>query len=93
MPDSEEMDGPSTSGLWRQRHMREKVEQVLDEVRPALVTDGGDIELVDVGDDGIVKVKLTGSCAGCPMSQLTLKLHVERILKERIPEVVAVESA
>ena len=73
--------------------MREQVETVLEEVRPALVGDGGNVELVDVTDDGVVFVRLTGSCAGCPMSQLTLKLHIERILKERIPEVASVENA
>jgi Fe-S cluster biogenesis protein NfuA len=72
--------------------MRERVEEVLDEVRPALVGDGGNVELVDVEDDGTVRVRLVGSCAGCPMSQLTLKLHIERILKERIPEVSTVEQ-
>ena len=73
--------------------MREQVETVLEEVRPALVGDGGNVELVDVSDDGVVSVRLTGSCAGCPMSQLTLKLHIERILKERIPAISSVESA
>ena len=72
--------------------MREKVQAVLEEVRPALVGDGGDVELVDVAEDGTVHVRLVGSCAGCPMAQLTLKLHIERILKEKVPEVRAVEQ-
>ena len=71
--------------------MREKVEAALEKIRPALLADGGDIELIDVSD-GIVKVKLTGACAGCPMSTMTLKNGVERILKEQIPEIKAVEA-
>ena len=64
---------------------REKVQSVIDTIRPALQADGGDVELVDV-DDSKVKVKLTGACAGCPMSQLTLKMGIERELKKHIPE-------
>ncbi|MDR0355593.1 MAG: NifU family protein [Deltaproteobacteria bacterium] len=67
--------------------MREKVEKVLEQVRPGLVADGGNIELIDVLSDGKVKVRLTGACHGCPMSQMTLKFGVERALKEAIPEV------
>jgi Fe-S cluster biogenesis protein NfuA len=67
--------------------MKEKVEAALDKVRPSLKMDGGDVELVDVGSDGVVKVKLTGACGGCPMSQLTLKMGIERILKKEVPEV------
>ena len=66
--------------------MREKVEEVLNKIRPALVRDGGDVELVGV-NDGTVKVKLVGACAGCPMSTMTLKMGIEKILKEEIPEV------
>ena len=72
--------------------MKEKVEQVLEKIRPALVADGGNVELVDV-KDGIVSVKLTGACSGCPMSTMTLKNGIERLLKEEIAgikEVVAV---
>ena len=72
--------------------MREKVEEVLGEIRKALVADGGDLELVDVTDAGVVQVKLKGACAGCPGAQMTLKFHVERILKEHVPEVTAVEA-
>ena len=72
--------------------MREQVEQVLGEIRKALVADGGDLELVDVTDDGVVKVKLKGACAHCPGAQMTLRFHVERILKERVPEVKSVEA-
>lgn len=66
--------------------MRDKVEAALQQVRPALQADGGDVELVDV-TDGVVKLKLTGACSGCPMSTMTLKMGIERVLKERIPEI------
>ena len=72
--------------------MQQKVEAVLDKIRPSLVADGGNVELVAVEDDGIVKVKLTGHCAGCPMSTMTLKNGIERILKQEIPEVKQVVS-
>ncbi|MEW6025803.1 MAG: NifU family protein [Planctomycetota bacterium] len=71
--------------------MREKVEQALAAIRPSLQMDGGDVELVDV-TNGVVKVRLTGACGGCPMSQMTLKEGIERRLKQDVPEVVAVES-
>jgi Fe-S cluster biogenesis protein NfuA len=66
--------------------VREKVEKVIDEIRPFLQADGGNIELIDV-QEGIVKVKLVGACGSCPMSQLTLKRGVEARLKEKVPEV------
>lgn len=72
--------------------MKERVEQALAKVRPALQADGGDVELVEIGADGVVKVRLKGACGGCPMSQLTLKMGIERILKKEVPEVTAVES-
>lgn len=72
--------------------MKEKVEAALNDIRPMLQRDGGDVELVDI-QGGVVKVRLQGACAGCPMSQMTLKNGIERILKERIPEVTAVEPA
>lgn len=71
--------------------MKEKIETALDKIRPMLQADGGDVEFVDV-QDGVVKVRLKGACAGCPMSQMTIKNGVERLLKEQIPEVTAVES-
>lgn len=71
--------------------MKEKVQEVLDQIRPRLQADGGDVELVDV-QDGIVQVRLQGSCKGCPMSQLTLKMGIERLLKEQIPEVTEVQA-
>lgn len=70
---------------------REEVQGVLDKIRPALQADGGDVELVNVTDEGVVQVKLVGACAGCPMSQLTLANGVERVLKEQLPEVSRVE--
>lgn len=66
--------------------MNEKVKAALEEIRPALQADGGDVQLVDV-KDGVVKVKLTGACGGCPMATMTLKKGIERVLKERVPEV------
>ncbi len=66
--------------------MREKVETALDKIRPSLEADGGNVELVSV-KDGVVTVKLTGACAGCPMSTLTLQNGIERILKQEVPEV------
>ena len=66
--------------------MQEKVKEVLDKIRPYLVKDGGDVELVAV-DGGTVKVKLVGACAGCPHSTMTLKNGIEKILKQEIPEV------
>lgn len=73
-------------------NIRKKVEDEIEKIRPMLQADGGDIELVDVEDDGTVKVKLVGACAGCAMSQYTLKLGVERVLKKEIPEVTQVVS-
>jgi Fe-S cluster biogenesis protein NfuA len=73
--------------------MKEKIEAALNKVRPQLRLDGGDVQLVEASEDGVVKVKLTGACGGCPMSQLTLKMGIERILKKEVPgikEVIAV---
>ena len=72
--------------------MRDKVEAVLDKIRPSLVRDGGNVELIDVSD-GVVKVKLTGACSGCPMSTMTLKMGIEQILKKEIPEIKEVVAA
>jgi Fe-S cluster biogenesis protein NfuA len=72
--------------------LKEEVRQVIEEIRPHLQVDGGDVELVDVEDDGTVKVRLTGACAGCPMSQMTLKWGVENYLKKKIPAVKSVEA-
>ncbi|HAH97056.1 MAG TPA: hypothetical protein DDX03_07065 [Firmicutes bacterium] len=71
--------------------MKERVEAALDKIKPALQADGGDVTLVDV-KDGVVEVKLVGACAGCPMSRLTLKNGIERVLKEEIPEIKEVRE-
>ena len=71
--------------------MKEKVEAAIDKIRPMLQADGGDVELISV-ENGIVKVRLKGACAGCPMSQMTLKNGIERVLKQQIPEIKSVES-
>jgi Fe-S cluster biogenesis protein NfuA len=71
--------------------MKEQVQSVLDKIRPVLQRDGGDVELVDV-KDGVVSVRLTGACKGCPMSQMTLKNGIEKYLKKEMPKVVSVES-
>jgi Fe-S cluster biogenesis protein NfuA len=71
--------------------MKEKVQAAIEKIRPMLKADGGDVELVDVVD-GIVQVRLQGACAGCPMSQMTLKNGIERIIKQEVPEVKSVES-
>jgi Fe-S cluster biogenesis protein NfuA len=71
--------------------VRDKVEKALDRIRPALQNDGGNVELVDVDEaKGIVKVKLVGACGSCPMSQMTLRMGVERVLREDIPEITEV---
>jgi len=72
--------------------MKEQVEKALEKIRPSLQADGGNVELLDVSEDGIVKVKLTGACRGCPMSQLTLKMGIEKALKLSVPEVKEVQS-
>ena len=72
--------------------MRQRVQTVINKIRPMLQADGGDVELVDV-KDGVVKVRLQGACVGCPMSQMTLKNGIEKFLKKEIPEVKSVESA
>ncbi len=72
--------------------IKEKVIPVIEKIRPMLQADGGDIELVDVEDDGTVKVRLVGACAGCAMSQQTLKHGVERLLVKEVPEVKCVEA-
>ena len=70
--------------------MREKIEEAINEIRPALQRDGGDIELVDV-EDGVVKVRLQGACAGCPGAQMTLKMMVERKIRQAVPEIKEVQ--
>jgi len=72
--------------------LREKVEKFLEEIRPMLQADGGDVELVDVTAEGVVKLRLKGACGSCPMSTYTLKLGIEERLKEAVPEVKEVEQ-
>ncbi len=67
--------------------MKAQVQEVLNQVRPALQADGGDVELVDVSDDGVVSVRLTGACGSCPMSTMTLKMGIEKTLMEQLPAV------
>ena len=72
---------------------KEKISEVLDKVRVHLQADGGDAELVEITDEGLVKLKLLGACAGCPMSQMTLKAGIERTLREQVSEDIVVEEA
>jgi Fe-S cluster biogenesis protein NfuA len=72
--------------------MKEQVEKALEKIRPALQADGGDVELVDVTENGVVQVRLRGACAGCPMATLTLKNGIERRLREERPEIKSVEA-
>lgn len=67
--------------------MRDRVEKVINKIRQSLQAESGDVELIDVSSDGVVKVKLTGACSSCPMSSMTLKMGIERILKQEVPEV------
>jgi Fe-S cluster biogenesis protein NfuA len=72
--------------------MKEAVQKAIEKIRPSLKMDGGDVELVEVSDDGIVTVKLLGACGGCPMSQMTLKMGIEKLLKKEVPQVKEVIS-
>ncbi len=72
--------------------MQQKVEKALAKVRPSLQADGGDVELIEVSDEGVVKVRLTGACGDCPMATMTLKAGIERVLKKEVPEVKRVEA-
>lgn len=72
--------------------LRKRVEEVIEVIRPNLQADGGDVELVDVTDEGIVRVRLQGACHGCPMAAMTLQMGIERILRSEIPEVKGVEN-
>ncbi|MDP8242382.1 MAG: NifU family protein [Candidatus Celaenobacter antarcticus] len=72
--------------------LKEKVSKELEKIRPALMGDGGDVKLIEVTDDGEVKVELQGSCRGCPFSQMTLKYGIEKQLKDKIPEVKKVTA-
>ena len=72
--------------------LRQRVEAALNLIRPALQADGGDVELVDIAEGGIVRVRLQGACGGCPMATMTLQMGIERTLKQQVPEVTGVES-
>ncbi len=72
--------------------MKEKVQAAIEKIRPMLKADGGDVELIDVTEAGVVQVRLQGACSGCPMSQMTLKNGIERIIKQEVPEIKSVES-
>jgi Fe-S cluster biogenesis protein NfuA len=72
--------------------MKEQIQKAIDRIRPNLQADGGDVELIDVGEDGVVKVKLVGACHGCPMAQMTLKNGIEKLVKQEVPEVKSVVS-
>jgi Fe-S cluster biogenesis protein NfuA len=72
--------------------MKEAVQKAIDQIRPNLQMDGGDVELIDISEDGVVKVKLLGACGGCPMSQMTLKMGIEKHLKKEVPQVKEVVS-
>ena len=71
--------------------MKERVENVLEKIRPSIAMDGGNVDLVDV-EDGVVKVRLTGACHGCPMSEMTLKMGIERMIMQELPEIKEVQS-
>jgi Fe-S cluster biogenesis protein NfuA len=75
-----------------EKEMKEEVQKIIDRIRPSLQADGGDVELIDVGDDGVVKVRLVGACHGCPMAQMTLKNGIEKSLKQEVPAVKSVVS-
>jgi Fe-S cluster biogenesis protein NfuA len=72
--------------------MRDKVQSALDKIRPTLQKDGGDVVLLDVSEDGIVTVQLTGACKGCPMSRMTLKNGIEKFLRSEVPDVKSVQA-
>ncbi|HOB09690.1 MAG: NifU family protein [Limnochordia bacterium] len=73
--------------------LQERVQKVIDLIRPQIQGDGGDVELVSIDDNNVVTVRLKGACVGCPMSQMTLKAGIERIIKQQVPEVTSVEAA
>lgn len=69
-----------------------KVQAALDEIRPAIQMDGGDVELVDVTDDGVAQIRMVGACGGCPMSMVTLQAGIERVIKRKVPDIVGVQA-
>jgi Fe-S cluster biogenesis protein NfuA len=82
----------SATGTMRDGELYERVEQIINKIRPAVQSDGGDLELVGIRDDGVVLIRFHGACVGCPSSNLTLHMGIEQRLKERVPEVNGVET-
>jgi len=76
----------------REQSLKEKVEAALEMVRPSLAADGGGVELVEVTEEGVVKVRLQGACKGCPMAQMTLAMGIGRVLREEVPEVSDIQA-
>jgi Fe-S cluster biogenesis protein NfuA len=76
----------------KEDNLKAQVQEALEKIRPALQRDGGDVELVEVTEDGVAKVKLKGACGGCPMSQMTLKMGIEKVVKQAVPAIKSVES-
>jgi len=76
----------------KENKMKEKITKVIESIRPYLQADGGDVELVEITEDGVVKVRLTGACGGCPMSTYTLKMGIESKLKSEISDVISVQQ-
>ena len=82
-------DGPLPS---EDSSIHDRVDQVISQIRPAIQSDGGDVELVEVTQEGVARIRLHGACVGCPSSTMTLHMGIERTLRERVPEVVGVEQ-
>lgn len=87
------MSATSLSTVDESAPLRDRVESVLDRIRPAVQSDGGDVELVEITDANVVRVRLHGACVGCPSSKMTLQMGIERTLRENVPEVQSVEQA
>jgi Fe-S cluster biogenesis protein NfuA len=85
------LGGGAYNKIHEEAAMKEKVQKVLDTIRPTLQADGGDVELVEITPEGVVRVRLQGACGSCPMSTMTLKMGIEKALKNQIPEVKEVE--
>lgn len=92
MVNAKKLESASAKQSVRRKNMRKKVDDVLAKIRPALEADGGNVELAEVTEDGVVKVRLTGACCGCPMASMTLTNGIEKSLKEKIPGIKKVEA-
>ena len=86
------MENKQNTGNQGSNSLKERVSKVLEEIKPSLLAHGGGVDLVEITEEGVVKVRLTGACGGCPMSQMTLSMGIEKSLKEEIPEVKSVEA-